>query len=73
MGHTSIYDKRDNFKLSIAKQVYSIFADQGVFVSQLIRYAWSYSVYECFILTARRLSSKLLKQRYLVETREIVI
>ena len=39
----------------------------GVFISQLIRYARTCSSYECFILRARRLSSKLLKQGYLVE------
>ena len=39
----------------------------GVFISQLIRYARACSSYECFILRARRLSSKLLKQVYLVE------
>ena len=33
----------------------------------LIRYARACSSYECFILRARRLSSKLLKQGYLVE------
>ena len=45
----------------------------GVFISQLIRYTRACSSYECFILRARRLSSKLLKQGYLVETLEIVI
>ena len=39
----------------------------GVFISQLIRFARDCSSYECFILRARRLSSKLLKQGYLVE------
>ena len=39
----------------------------SVFISQLIRYARTCSSYECFILRARRLSSKLLKQGYLVE------
>ena len=39
----------------------------GVFISQLIRYARACSSYECFILRASRLSSKLLKQGYLVE------
>ena len=38
-----------------------------MFISQLIRYARACSSYECFILRARRLSSKLLKQGYLVE------
>ena len=39
----------------------------GVFISQLIRYARACSSYECFILRARRLASKLLKQGYIVE------
>ena len=39
----------------------------GVFSSQLIRYSRACSSYECFILRARRLSSKLLKQGYLRE------
>ena len=39
----------------------------GVFISQLIRYARACSSYDCFILRTRRLSSKLLKQGYLVE------
>ena len=39
----------------------------GVFISQLIRYARACSSYECFLLRARRFSSKLLKQGYLVE------
>ena len=39
----------------------------GVFISLLIRYARACSSYECFILRARRLSSKLLKHGYLVE------
>ena len=38
-----------------------------VFISQLIRYARARSSYECFILRARRLSSKLHKQRYFLE------
>ena len=39
----------------------------GVFISQLIRYAKACSSYECFILRAARLSSKLLGQRYVME------
>ena len=39
----------------------------GVFISQLIRYARACFSYERFILRARRLSSRLLKQGYLVE------
>ena len=70
--HTSIYDKRDDFNFSItnfpflSSNIPSSPA-YGVFISQLIRYARACSSYECFILRARRLSSKLLKQGYLVE------
>ena len=39
----------------------------GVFISQLIRYARACSSYECFMLKARRHSSKLLTQEYLLE------
>ena len=39
----------------------------GVFISQLIRYARACSSYECFILRAARLSSKLLRQGYVME------
>ena len=46
---------------------YSPFPAYGVFISQLIRYSRACSSYECFILRARRLSSKLLKQGYLAE------
>ena len=70
--HTSIYDKRDDFNFHItnfpflSSNIPSSPA-YGVFISQLIRYARASSSYECFILRARRLSSKLLKQGYLVE------
>ena len=70
--HTSIYDKRDDFKFHItnfpflSSNIPSSPA-YGVFISQLILYARACSSYECFILRARRLSSKLLKQGYLVE------
>ena len=69
---TSIYDKRDDFNFHItnfpflSSNIPSSPA-YGVFISQLIRYARACSSYECFILRARRLSSKLLKQGYLVE------
>ena len=70
--HTSIYDKRDDFNFHIT--TYSFLSSNipsspayGVFISQIIRYALACSSYECFILRARRLSSKLLKQGYLVE------
>ena len=70
--HTSIYDKRDNFNFHItnfpflSSNIPSSPA-YGVFISQLIRYARACSSYECFVLRARRLSGKLLKQVYLVE------
>ena len=70
--HTSIYDNRDDFNFHITKfpfqssNIPSLPA-YGVFISQLTRYAPACSSYECFILMARRLSSKLLKQGYLVE------
>ena len=70
--HTSICDKRDDFNFHItnfpflSSNIPSSPA-YGVFISQLIRYARACSSYECFILRARRLSSKLLKQGYLVE------
>ena len=70
--HTSIYDKRDDFNFHItnfpflSSNIPSSSA-YGVFISQLIRYARSCSSYECFILRARRLASKLLKQGYIAE------
>ena len=63
--HTSIYEKRDDFNF-LSSNIPSSPA-YGVFISQLIRYVRACSSYECFILRARRLSSKLLKQEYLVE------
>ena len=70
--HTSIYDKRVDFNFHItnfpflSSNIPSLPA-YGVYIYQLIRYARACSSYECFILRARRLSSKLLKQGYLVE------
>ena len=70
--HTSIYDKRDDFNFHIpnfpflSSNIPSSPA-YGVFISQLIRYARACSSNECFSLRARRLSSKLPKQGYLVE------
>ena len=67
-----IYDKRDDFNFHItnfpflSSNIPSSPA-YGVFISQFIRYARACSSYECFILRARRLSSMLLKQGYLVE------
>ena len=70
--HTSIYDKRDEFYFHITTFPFQggnipYSPAYGVFISKLIRYARACSSYECFILRARRLSSKLLKQGYLVE------
>ena len=70
--HSSIYDKRDDFNFHITNFPFlgsniPSSPAYGVFISQLIRYARACSSYECFILRARRLSSKLLKQGYLVE------
>ena len=70
--HTSIYDKRDDFNFPItnfpflSSNVPSSPA-YGVFIDQLIRYTRACSSYECFILRARRHSSKLLKQGYFME------
>ena len=70
--HPSIYDKRDVFNFQntnfpfLGSNIPSSPA-YDVFISQLIRYARACSSYECFILRVRRLSSKLLKQGYLVE------
>ena len=71
-SHNSIYDKRDNFNFHItnfpflgsnnpSSPVYD------VLISQLKRYARDCPLYDCFILRAKRLSSKLLKQGYLME------
>ena len=69
---TSLYDKRDDFNFHItnfpflSSNIPSSPA-YGVFISQLIRYARACSSYECFILRATRLSSKLLGQGYVIE------
>ena len=66
------YDKRDDFNFHItnfpflSSNIPSSPA-YGVFISQLIRYARACSSYECFILRAARLSSKLLRQEYVME------
>ena len=70
---TSLYDKRDDFNFHItnfpflSSNIPSSPA-YGVFISQLIRYAMAGSYYECFILRAARLSSKLLGQGYVMES-----
>ena len=69
---TSLYDKRNDFNFHItnfpfpSSNIPSSPA-YGVFISQLIRYARACSSYECFILRAARLSSKLLRQGYVME------
>ena len=69
---TSLYDKRDEFNFHItnfpflSSNIPSSPA-YGAFISQLIRYARACSSYECFILRAARLSSKLLRQGYVME------
>ena len=69
---TYLYDKRDDFNFHItnfpflSSNIPSSPA-YGVFISQLIRYARACSSYECFILRAARLSSKLLGQGYVME------
>ena len=69
---TFLYDKRDDFNFHItnfpflSSNIPSSPA-YGVFISQLIRYARACSSYECFILRAARLSSKLLRQGYVME------
>ena len=69
---TSLNDKRDDFNFHITNLPFLSSNIQsspayGVFISQLIRYARACSSYECFILRASRLSSKLLGQGYVRE------
>ena len=67
-----LYHKRDDFNFHItnvpllSSNIPSSPA-YVVFISQLIRYARACSSYECFILRAARLSSKLLGQGYVRE------
>ena len=66
---TSLYDKRDDFNFHITNFPFLSSNIQSssvcdVFTSQLIRYVRACSSYECFILRAARLSSKLLGQGY---------
>ena len=69
---TSLYDKRHDFNFHITN--FSFLSSNipsspayGIFISQLIRYARVCSSYECLILRAARLSSKLLRQGYVKE------
>ena len=69
---TSLYDKRDDFNVHIANFPFlssniPSSPAYGVFISQLIRYARACSSYECFILRAARLSSKLFGQGYVMK------
>ena len=69
---TSLYDKRDDFNFHITNFPFLSSNIQsspayGVFISHLIRYARVCSSYECFIVRAARLSSKLLGQGYVME------
>ena len=70
--HTSIYDKRDDFNFHITNFPFLSNIPSSpafcVFISQLIRYARSCSLYEWFMLSSRRHFSKLLKQGYLVNS-----
>ena len=68
---TSLYDKRDDVNFHITN--FSFLSSNipfspayDVFISQLIRYARACSSYECFIISAARLSSKLLWQGYVM-------
>ena len=69
---TFLYDKHDDFNFHItnfpflSSNIPSSPA-YSVFISQLIRYARACSSYECFILRAAQLSSKLLGQGYVME------
>ena len=66
------HDKRDDFNFYITNFPFlgsniPSSSAYGVFISQVIRYVRASSSYLCYILRARRLSSKLLKQGYLAE------
>ena len=69
---TSLYHKREDFNFHTTNFPFlssniPFSPAFGVFISQLIRYARACSSYECFILRAARLSSKLLGQGYVRE------
>ena len=69
---TSLYNKRDDYNFYITNFPFlssNIPSSPAycVFILQLIRYARACSSYECFILRAVRLSSKLLGQGYVME------
>ena len=69
---TSLYDKSDDFNFRITNFPFlssNIPSSPAydIFISQLIRYARTCSSYECFVLKSARLSSKLLRQGYVME------
>ena len=69
--HTSLHDKRDDFNFHFTNFPFLSSNNRsspayGVFISHLIRYARACFSYECFILRAARLSSKLLGQGYVM-------
>ena len=69
---TSLYVKRDDFNFHITNFPFlrtniTSSPTNGVFISQLIRYARACSYHECFILRTVRLSNKLSGQRYVKE------
>ena len=71
--HTSIYDKRDDLNFNITNFPFlssymPSVSFYDVFISQLIRYAARACFsYKWLILRARQLSSKLIKQGYILE------
>ena len=69
---TSLYDKREYFNFHITNFPFrssNIPSSPAydVFILQIIRYGRVCSSYECFILRAVRLSSKLLGQGYVIK------
>ena len=69
--HTSIYDNRDDFNFYITNfpfmSIIPFSLSYDVFISQLFTIRTDLLLVWMLILRARRLSSKLIKQRYLVE------
>ena len=66
---TKIYDKRDDFDFSIVNFPFLCSniprsPAYGVFISQLIRYSRACSSYQDFLIRAKLLTSKLLRQGY---------
>ena len=68
---TSLYDKRDDFNFKIVNFPYMCSnipesPTYGIFVSQLIRYARSSSIYSDFLIRSILLVTKLKKQGFLL-------